>query len=227
MGILHGPITRAGSYLSNQMPRTFAPKSDYAIRFWKKHSMQAPKVDVLAAIKRKANLVFRSPAFDFEDNNLDSVIHGDASVASTWSYAPDKIDMVITSPPYYGMQTYVPDQWLRNWFVGGPETVEYRDKRCISSSIPDDFAKTLAKVWNQIALRVDGELHMFVRFGVLPSRKLNARTLLFQSFEESRFAWKRVYTKCASIAPSGRRQAEQMHGLNPAETEFDAHVRLV
>ena len=227
MGILHGPITDVGSYLSNQMQRTFAPKPDYAIRFWNKRNMQAPKVDVLAAIERKARLVFRSSAFDFQDNSSDSVIEGDASNSSTWKHAPANIDMVITSPPYYGMRTYVPDQWLRNWFVGGPETVEYSEKGSVPSSSPVDFAKVLAKVWDQIGARADGDLHMFVRFGVLPSRKLNARKLLFQSFEESRFAWKRVYTKCASTASSGRRQAAQMRGLNPAEIEFDAHLRLI
>ena len=227
MGVLHGPITGVGSYLSNQMQRTFAPKPDYALRFWEKHNMQAPKVNVFTAIERKANLVFRSPAFDFQDNSLDNVIEGNASDPSAWKHAPVKIDTVITSPPYYGMHTYVPDQWLRNWFVGGPDTVDYSDDGCVPSSSTDDFAKILAKVWDQIGARADDKLHMFVRFGVLPSRKLNARKLLFQSFEESRFAWKRVYTKCASIAPRGRRQAAQMRGLNKAETEFDTHLRLI
>ena len=27
---------------------------------------------------------------------------------------------VVTSPPYYGLRTYGPDQWLRQWFLGGP-----------------------------------------------------------------------------------------------------------
>ena len=26
---------------------------------------------------------------------------------------------VITSPPYLGMRTYLPDQWLRYWALGG------------------------------------------------------------------------------------------------------------
>ena len=227
MGILHGPVTGVGSYLSNRMQRTFAPKPEYAVRFWDKHSLQAPKVDVLAAIERKARLVFRSPAFCFEDHSIDDVISGDASDASTWQQAPAKIDAVITSPPYYGMRTYVSDQWLRNWFVGGPATVDYGDDGGIPSSSPDDFAKALASVWNQLGARANGMLDIFVRFGVLPSRKLDARELLFESFAHSRYAWKRVYTKCASIAPKGRRQAEQMRGINTAEIEFDAHLRLI
>jgi hypothetical protein len=46
---------------------------------------------------------------------------------------------IITSPPHYGMRTYLPDQWLRNWFLGGEshrgvlkcgDGVEERRMRC-------------------------------------------------------------------------------------------------
>jgi hypothetical protein len=33
--------------------------------------------------------------------------------------------MELTSPAYYGLRTYVADQWLRNWFLGGPAYVDY------------------------------------------------------------------------------------------------------
>lgn len=227
MGILHGPVTGVGSYLSNQMQRTFAPKPEYAIRYWAERNMKAPKVDVLSAIKRKADLVFRSPAFNFQETALSHVVQGDAGKRSSWKHAPSAIDVVVTSPPYYGMRTYVPDQWLRNWFVGGPETVDYSDDGCLPSSSTDEFAKGLAKVWDQLGTLAGNDLHMFVRFGVLPSRRIDAREILFQSFEESRYTWKRVYTKCASTAPKGRRQAAQMRTSDTAETEFDAHLRLV
>lgn len=227
MGVLHGPVTGVGSYLSNQMQRTFAPKPDYAVQFWTKRDLKAPKVDVLAAIERKADHVFRSPAFDFQKTSLSDVAHGDAGEMSTWKHAPAAIDAVITSPPYYGMRTYVPDQWLRNWFVGGPDTVDYSDDGRVPSSSPDVFAKGLAKVWDRIGAHAGDCLHMFVRFGVLPSRKIDARELLFQSFEESRYNWKRVYTKSASTASKGRRQAAQMREPDTAETEFDTHLRLI
>lgn len=56
LGALHGPRTKADpSYLSNQSPRTFAPKPRYAVSYWKKHKMRAPEVDVLALIRRKAD----------------------------------------------------------------------------------------------------------------------------------------------------------------------------
>src|SRR2546425_12189630 len=49
LGRLHGPRPKIAppSYLSNQMPRTYAAKPGYAVTFWRKHGMKPPKVDVL------------------------------------------------------------------------------------------------------------------------------------------------------------------------------------
>ena len=58
---------------------------------------------------------------------------------------------MITSPPYYGMRTYIPDQWLRNWFVGGSDTVDYCHKGQIVHSSPEEFVADLQAVWNGVA----------------------------------------------------------------------------
>jgi hypothetical protein len=55
MGALHGPLGKqVQSYLSNQCPRTYAPKPAYAMRFWRSRNLRAPRVDVLALIERRA-----------------------------------------------------------------------------------------------------------------------------------------------------------------------------
>lgn len=55
LGALHGPMTKvAPSHFSNQCTRTYAPKPDYAIRFWKSHGLTPPRVDVEAVISRRA-----------------------------------------------------------------------------------------------------------------------------------------------------------------------------
>src|SRR5207249_2761998 len=49
LGALHGPKTKRfsrSSYFSNQCPRTYAPKPDYAVRFWRKRRMQPRRVNV-------------------------------------------------------------------------------------------------------------------------------------------------------------------------------------
>jgi len=55
LGALHGPRQKTfPSYLSNQNPRTYAPKPEYAVRFWKKFSLMPEQLDVLGIISRRA-----------------------------------------------------------------------------------------------------------------------------------------------------------------------------
>ena len=56
LGCLHGPLPKHvenAGYFSNQMPRTYASKPDYAVRFWKERDLKAPKNDVLRVLRRK------------------------------------------------------------------------------------------------------------------------------------------------------------------------------
>ena len=50
---------------------------------------------------------------------------GDSRDSEAFADAPQDIGWFVTSPPYYGMRTYFPDQWLRLWFLGGEAHVEY------------------------------------------------------------------------------------------------------
>ena len=227
MGILHGPLTKVGSYLSNQMQRTFSPKPDYSMRYWSKLNLEPPKVDVFAAIKRKLRRIYLSPAFKNNTPSPAQVVCGDASHSDTWKQCPFLIDTVITSPPYYGMRTYIEDQWLRNWFIGGPDHVVYGNSLGLPMTSPNQFTRGLSNVWNQIGMQAGEQLDVFVRFGILPSKNLDAKELLLASFEESDYSWKRIYTKTAATASSGRRQVAQMRTFEKAKIEFDMHLRLI
>src|SRR5262249_33161051 len=60
LGILHGPQNRkTPGYLSIQMPRAYSTKPQPAVRYWKKHRMQPPEIDVLDAITRRARFSFK------------------------------------------------------------------------------------------------------------------------------------------------------------------------
>src|SRR5439155_2484977 len=62
LGRLHGPRPKFAppSYLSNQMPRTYAAKPGYAVRFWRKHDMRPLEVNVLDLVRRKAASYFEN-----------------------------------------------------------------------------------------------------------------------------------------------------------------------
>src|SRR5262249_30616184 len=55
LGVLHGPLRiNKPSYLSNQMPRTYATKPQSAVRYWAAKELAAPAVDVLDVVGRRA-----------------------------------------------------------------------------------------------------------------------------------------------------------------------------
>src|SRR6267143_1772878 len=137
LGALHGPLGKQSvSYFSNQCPRTFAPKPRYALNFWKTRGLRPPRVDVLELVSSRAKryLMEQSPS-------VPGIVRvGDSRVRDTYVDLPP-ISHVVTSPPYYGMRTYRQDQWLRNWFLGGPATADYMARNSdLAHSSPEAFA---------------------------------------------------------------------------------------
>ena len=223
LGVLHGPRTRTLSYLSNQMPRTFAPKPAYALKFWRRRNMLPPYVPTLHSLERKLRLV-QTSIRRLPPVALYDAILGDAADPATFLQVPRAIDVVITSPPYYGMRTYIPDQWLRNWFLGGPPLVDYAATQTLPTSSPHEFANALGRVWANLTTRAREHLRLHVRFGAIPSRAVNARQLLLQSLESSGITWSIVSLRNARSADAGKRQARHMRTHVAAIDELDLHA---
>lgn len=223
LGALHGPRQKTfQSYFSNQNPRTYAPKPAYATRYWKNHNLRPLRVDVLAIIKHRANRYY-GPLPDGkgeirlgDSREFDSLIPTSDNTRFSW---------VITSPPYYGMHTYIPDQWLRNWFVGGMDRVDYTSERQLVHSSPDDFAADLHKVWNNVAEVCMPEATLIVRFGGIADRRAEPLQLAKDSFKGS--AWRLVTIRNAGSALQGKRQADTFlrNRSNPL-VEYDLWAQL-
>lgn len=223
MGCLHGPDTQSMSYLSNQMPRTFAPKPRYATDFWRTNRLTARKVSLLVALDRKLKLVERSST-SLIRGNITDVYTGDSSDPDAFAGLRKNVDLVITSPPYYGMRTYVQDQWLRAWFLGGPEQPSYEATGDLPSSSPEDFVNSLGDTWTNVASRARNMLHLYVRFGAIPSRQVDVRDLLLESLRSSDAPWKIVSVRKADTASAGRRQVLHMKNFSSAIEEIDLHA---
>lgn len=230
LGCLHGPLPRhveTAGYFSNQMPRTYASKPDYAVRFWKERNLKAPKIDVLRVLRRKierlVGLDQASPC------SISHVLHGDAQSEALFQSINTVPSIVITSPPYYGMRTYVQDQWVRNWFLGGPDSIDYSSGPQLDHGGQHSFAASLGKVWRNTANSAASSesLHMYVRFGIIPSALVDAKKLFRDSLEESGVDWRLVSTRSAKSADVGKRQADQMKAESAAAVEFDFHVKRV
>ena len=218
LGALHGPRQKTfQSYLSNQSPRTYAPKPSYATRYWRRHGHRPAKVDALDIVERRANRYYGSLPIGKGEVRL-----GDSRVPS--SLTPDKNDSlfswVITSPPYYGMRTYIPDQWLRHWFLGGSDRVDYTSEGQLLHSSPDEFVQDLRTVWNNVAEASTPDATMIVRFGGIAARQVSPLELAKASFRNS--AWRLTTVKRAGSAREGKRQADAfLRNRTVPVVEFD------
>lgn len=118
LGSLHGEMDKSRSYLSNQMPRTISTKPAYSVRFWKRKRLDAPERDVFELLRTRAE--FRYESDPPIGNAL--VLHRDMrELPRLRKDLPERISCVVTSPPYFDVTDFEEDQWLRLWFLGGPE----------------------------------------------------------------------------------------------------------
>lgn len=205
MGALHGPKNaKTPSYLSNQSPRTYAPKPRYAVNFWKERNLEPPKVDVRKIIEARAKRYYPEGQGSAEGK----IICGDSRYLDSFSLIrimARRIKWVITSPPYYGLRTYVPDQWLRNWFVGGTANVDYSSEGQLTHFSPNLFSADLRKVWVNLTQVCSPDAYMVIRFGAINDRKADHMKIIMESLNNS--GWLISEVKSAGSAVKGKRQA--------------------
>lgn len=223
LGILHGPKTKTlPSYLSNQMPRTYSTKPDYSVHYWKHKDLLPQQVDVLDVVTRRANYTFMSLPPKIEGK----ISWGDARNPLPFKPA-DGFNWIITSPPYFGMRTYVQDQWLRNWFLGGPDSVDYTVNDQIIHSNRQVFVQELSAVWKNVTSSCAPGTKMIVRFGALPSFACNPIDLIEESIVTANCGWEKQGIGHAGIPRNGRRQADQFGaGMGTAREEIDYYAVL-
>ena len=204
LGALHGPKQKTvTSYFSNQCPRTYAPKPAYATRYWQSRGMFPDPVDVLTVIERRAKRYYGAMptvtgAVRLADSRIEEALQPET--------LGSRFNWVITSPPYYGMRTYIPDQWLRNWFVGGPDTVDYTNQDQVIHSSPEDFTSNLQQVWRNAAKVGTDDATLVIRFGGITKRRVDPLDLIKRSLHGS--GWRIMTIRKAGSAKDGKRQAD-------------------
>jgi hypothetical protein len=223
LGLLHGPLTKgAPSYLSNQMPRTYAAKPDYAVRFWRKRNLAPRYVDLQDLVQRKAQHYFTNTP----RHAPFRVICGDSRNLDLTSLGC-RFSRVITSPPYYGMRTYVPDQWLRYWFLGGPPEVTYRHPDQMAHGSPDAFSAQLAAVLKNVARSCVAGARLVIRFGGIHDRNVNPREIMLTALRQADCGLRPLTIRSAGSSLHGKRQADQFkRKLGKPIEELDFHLRL-
>jgi len=219
LGALHGHVLKTtASYFSNQCQRTYSPKPDYAVRFWKQKDVKPPLVDVLAVIEKRVQRFFS--CLPSKVNSI--IVQGDSRHEANYTSAFRnlKVDWIITSPPYYGMKSYLPDQWLRLWFLGNKPEVNYDKSSQLKHTGAEIFSSEMSQVWVNVRKLAKPTTRLVVRFGGLPSIKSDPIALLKKSLSNS--GWKLDEYHSAGFSSDGHRQAyQQAKNQNPPIEEFD------
>lgn len=224
LGALHGPLGKTYySYFSNQSPRTFAPKPRYAVNFWRQRRLRPPRVDVMNILETRAHRYYSGSLM----SSRGIVISADSRTERAYANLNtiDGVRWVITSPPYYGLCTYLPDQWLRLWFLGGEPTVDYSNGQQISHSNPETFVSDLRSVWRNVSDRCATNARLVIRFGGISSRNVDPRELIRESLRSS--GWRISTIMPAGSASDGKRQAyHHCFTGNRAIPEYDVWARI-
>lgn len=113
LGILHG---HASYSLSVPSAHAYSMAPGYVARYARKHKLTAPIQDVKQCLLAKARKVLAEP---LPDPVHAEVRRGTASACSVnFPQLVGKVDLILTSPPYFNAQTYAKDNWLRLWLLG-------------------------------------------------------------------------------------------------------------
>jgi site-specific DNA-methyltransferase (adenine-specific) len=125
MGILHG---RSQSYLSDLMPNSFSMAPRYVREFVARTGFEAAERDVFVCLAAKVRRLYRDGA----PATRGVALLGDARASATRvrqelrAHAlPERVRLVVASPPYLRVVKYGYYNWLRLWFLGiDPEAVD-------------------------------------------------------------------------------------------------------
>jgi len=134
-GILHG---KTPSYLSTLMPNTFSMAPRYVRDFAARTAFQSPERDAFDRLEAKLIRLFRDPL----PRGAGVALLGDARDAGSRAAGalrarglPDRVRLVVTSPPYLRVVKYGYYNWLRAWFLGF-------DSKAIDASLDDAHKRT-------------------------------------------------------------------------------------
>ena len=122
------------------------------------------------------------------------------------------------------MRTYLPDQWLRNWFLGGQSRVEYSNTGQLGHPSPSAYSDQLRTVWKNVAAVAAPDAQLIVRFGGIADRKADPLSIMKSSIKES--GWKITTVRPAGSASSGKRQSLHFARTSTAaRDEYDIWAR--
>lgn len=108
LGILHGS---SETTLSLRCSHSYSMSPNYVKKYTKQHGLRKPSKNVLECIFNRGKFLLSEPLPKLKGLALKN----DSRKIKLES---NSVDMILTSPPYFDVQTYAWANWLRLWFLG-------------------------------------------------------------------------------------------------------------
>lgn len=108
LGLLHGNSLNS---FSLQCSHSYSMSPNYVKKYVKEHGLRKPSRNVIQCILNRAKFLFSEPLPKLQG----IAIKNDSTKLNLEN---ESVDMILTSPPYFDVQTYAWANWLRLWFLG-------------------------------------------------------------------------------------------------------------
>ena len=108
LGILHGNTVNS---FSLQCSHSYGMSPGYVKKYAKEHGLRRPYRNVLECILNKGKILL-------DDTKLPKKGIALQNDSTKLKLKSKSVDMILTSPPYFNIQTYAWANWLRLWFLG-------------------------------------------------------------------------------------------------------------
>jgi hypothetical protein len=222
LSALHGEMDRSENYLSNQMPHAISTKPKYSVKYWRANKLSAPERDVFSVIGGLAMYRYSSP---LPEGNAHVMLDDMRALPSRTLIATQKPRLTITSPPYFDVTNFEEDQWLRNWFLGGPPHPTYSrltaDNRHSSA---DNYWTLIGDMWRVLGEVMTSRAHVVMRFGAIGA---NVERMISQLEGSAVFSGRRVTVADTEVSEIRRRQTDTFRpGSTGCRVEVDCHFVL-
>jgi hypothetical protein len=223
LGLLHGEKDRSCRYLSNQMPHVIATKPAYSVRYWREKRLKPPVRDAFALLFEESIYRYASPLPMGQGQAYLADMRQLPSFVKTKSQRPR---LVITSPPYLDVTDFSEDQWLRLWFLGGPERPVYSRKSSDNRhSSRSRYWLFIADMWRVLGAAMAPRSNVVIRIG---GRRADVKSVVSSVNAARVFAGRRVELVSWTSEPIVRRQTDSFRpGSSGCKEEVDIHFSLL
>lgn len=162
LGALHGESHKTVNCLSNRMPRTISTKPEYSVRWWSSKGLTPPERDTFDVVR---NLVEYRLSSERPKLRGGIKLRDARQAERAFPSLANRVKLIVTSPPYLDTTDYSEDQWLRLWFLGGPERPLLKKNRDDRHTSPELYWKFLEEAWSGCANLIQKGTVVVIRIG--------------------------------------------------------------